>query len=535
MKNLSAVKFRTYVVLFLITLTFFSSSMLSVKAIGAVIDQQCGTTNGLGTVSVGNHEPIGQTFTPTQSNVVGFSIYIRSQNGVPTPMTAKILAGGIGGSEIGSMDFIVPEAFGSTTNGAWFSVSFNSSIAVTPGNTYALDLTENLGSAGIRLYQCSDSYAGGNGYSDGTLGISSYTFTESAQTAVTVTTTSIMSTSVAPMADFAITSSGSSISITPGGVGSVTIIVVSLNGFNSSVSLTASWIGSAPAGVSASVTSPVIPTSGSSASSPLTVTASSVASTGTFTIRVIGVSGSLTHTVAPDITVQISAVSTSSTIMNSTTTSTLPASPPPSCAVAISTFGSEVAPLVQGLRVFRDNSIMKTRTGSAFMIVFNAWYYSFSPNLAHYLGTHQTARSTLKYTLYPLIGILYASYYSYLLVSPLNAEAGAVVAGIVGAGLLGLIYMAPIGYIAKRILQRRAKSLTLSTIYLAGWVGISVAMVAMANFVSSSLVLGIVTANLALSMLSLGAILGTKILKLPKLEFVSQSFLRERIQSKTDM
>ncbi|HXY83326.1 MAG TPA: CFI-box-CTERM domain-containing protein [Candidatus Saccharimonadales bacterium] len=618
-----AVKFRTVFLLTVVVLMLFTTVALQVKGITVVVDQQCATTNGLGTTTLGNHEPIGQTFTPTQSSVVGFSIYISSGNGVPTPMTAKILSGGIGGSLVGSKNFSIPEAFGSP-NGAWFSVSFPSGVPVTPGHTYAIDLTDNLASAGIRLYQCTDTYSGGNGYSEGSLGISSYTFTESAgtfsvgvsppaltivqglsqnstvtisslsnftspvqlnasavpagvsvvfgsntltppanglittpltvmvsggaaigsygititatsgamspnavlnltittaatTTLMTTSTTSNMTTSMTPVADFAITSSVSSVSVAPGGNGAATIVVVSINGFNSPVSLSASWVGAAPAGVSATVTSPVVPVSGSAASSPLTITATPGASSGNFTVRIIGTSGMLTHTVTPDITVQVLTATTTTSAAMSSTTSALPVTPPPSCAVAIATFGSEIAPLVQGLRTFRDQSIMKTHSGTAFMTLFNAWYYSFSPNVARYVSAHPIDRTVLKYGLYPLVGILYASYYSYLLVSTISSEGGVIVAGIVAAILMGLVYLAPIGFLVNRILRRHGGPMGLSRMLVVGWVGVSVVMFAASYFTSSSLILGIGTANLALGMLSLGCVLGTQVLAFPKL------------------
>jgi hypothetical protein len=234
----------------------------------------------------------------------------------------------------------------------------------------------------------------------------------------------------------------------------------------------------------------------------------------------------LTHTVTPDITVQVMAVTTTTSAAMSSTTSALPVTPPPSCAVAIATLGSEVAPLVQGLRTFRDRSIMKTHSGTAFMTLFNAWYYSFSPSVARYVSAHPIDRAVLKYSLYPLVGILYASFYSYLLVSPISSEGGVIVAGMVGAILVGLVYLAPIGYLVNRILRRHGRSPGLSRIFVSGWIGVSAVMVAVSYFMNSSLVLGIATANLALGMLSLGCVLGTQVLALAKLV---NPFLRIRI------
>jgi len=83
--------------------------------------------------------------------------------------------------------------------------------------------------------------------------------------------------------------------------------ITSINNFNSSVSLSGAWVGAAPTGVSFSYNpSSVTPPKNSSAYSDLTVTASSTASLGTFTLRTSATSGSLTRTA--DLTVNIVAV-----------------------------------------------------------------------------------------------------------------------------------------------------------------------------------------------------------------------------------
>jgi len=49
------------------------------------------------------------------------------------------------------------------------------------------------------------------------------------------------------------------------------------------------------------------------------------------------------------------------------------------CLIATATFGSELAPQVQQLRELRDNKLLQTNSGSAFMSGFNQFYYLFSP------------------------------------------------------------------------------------------------------------------------------------------------------------
>ena len=52
------------------------------------------------------------------------------------------------------------------------------------------------------------------------------------------------------------------------------------------------------------------------------------------------------------------------------------------CLIATATYGSEMAPQVQQLRELRDNQLLQTQSGTAFMGTFNDIYYSFSPTIA---------------------------------------------------------------------------------------------------------------------------------------------------------
>jgi len=105
----------------------------------------------------------------------------------------------------------------------------------------------------------------------------------------------------APVPDFGISASPSSVGVAQGGTGTSTITVSSLNGFSSAVDLGASGL---PTGVSASFApGSVTPPSGGSATSTLTFTASATASTGTFTVTVTGTSGSLVHSTNISLTV----------------------------------------------------------------------------------------------------------------------------------------------------------------------------------------------------------------------------------------
>jgi hypothetical protein len=223
----------------------------------------------------------------------------------------------------------------------------------------------------------------------------------------------------------------------------------------------------------------------------------------------------LIHAVVSNITVQIlhvqnmSTTSTASTIVKSTTS--FPNGP--TCAVSSATSGSALAPLATTLRSFRDQSILRTRMGTAFLTFFNPWYYSFSPPVASYLYRHPTERTIFRYALYPLIGVLYASYYSYMLVSPLNNEVASLTAGVLAAGMLGLIYVAIPMQLIRRVLRREGAGRSLPELSrLAACFVISSVLVGVTYLSGGEFGLGMATVSLILWALSLGAALGMRAL-----------------------
>ena len=76
------------------------------------------------------------------------------------------------------------------------------------------------------------------------------------------------------------------------------------------------------------------------------------------------------------------------------------------CLIATATFGSELAPQVQQLRELRDNTILSTESGTAFMTGFNQFYYSFSPTIADLEREHPVFKEVMKLTLTPMISSL---------------------------------------------------------------------------------------------------------------------------------
>ena len=73
------------------------------------------------------------------------------------------------------------------------------------------------------------------------------------------------------------------------------------------------------------------------------------------------------------------------------------------CLIATAAFGSEMAPQIQFLREIRDNTVLQTESGSAFMSGFNQFYYSFSPAIADYERENTVFKEAVKLTLTPLL------------------------------------------------------------------------------------------------------------------------------------
>lgn len=73
------------------------------------------------------------------------------------------------------------------------------------------------------------------------------------------------------------------------------------------------------------------------------------------------------------------------------------------CLIATAAFGSELSPQVQQLREFRDNTVLATQSGTAFMTTFNQFYYSFSPTIADYEREQPIFKEAVKIVLTPLL------------------------------------------------------------------------------------------------------------------------------------
>ena len=76
------------------------------------------------------------------------------------------------------------------------------------------------------------------------------------------------------------------------------------------------------------------------------------------------------------------------------------------CLVATAAYGSEMAPQVQLLREVRDNTVLGTQSGSAFMAGFGQLYYSFSPTVADWERQSPAFREAVRMAITPLVSTL---------------------------------------------------------------------------------------------------------------------------------
>ena len=155
------------------------------------------------------------------------------------------------------------------------------------------------------------------------------------------------------------------------------------------------------------------------------------------------------------------------------------------CFIVTAAFGSELTPQVQYLRHFRDNYILSTASGTAFMKIFDSVYYSFSPQIAEYEREQPWMQSTIKVALYPLFGILMAAERVHVAVG--GGEVGSILAGAVSSVLIGAVYLAPVGYAVSR--YRRVANKLLAIIVCAATAILAITVLALDVFLPLSAVI----------------------------------------------
>jgi hypothetical protein len=214
--------------------------------------------------------------------------------------------------------------------------------------------------------------------------------------------------------------------------------------------------------------------------------------------------GQTQFTILPQTTVTPTSSSSSST--SSSSSSSQPSGPPSQCFIATATYGSEIAPEVALLRYFRDAQVLRTSAGRSFMQAFNAFYYSFSPQVASFISANGIVRSSMKVILYPLIGILFFSSKIFQVLS-FNAELSITISGIIAALGIGVVYIGPIAVICSRLGRPKVSSLwsTVRQLNLVSCI-ISTFAIIVGEEISSPLLLTSATVATVLSFLLLGAL-----------------------------
>ena len=101
------------------------------------------------------------------------------------------------------------------------------------------------------------------------------------------------------------------------------------------------------------------------------------------------------------------------------------------CLIATAAIGSELSPQIQQLRELRDNTVLATESGSAFMSGFNQFYYSFSPAIADMERQNPVFKEFVKFTITPLL-------WSLSILSHVNVDSEAEMLGY-GIGIILLI------------------------------------------------------------------------------------------------
>jgi hypothetical protein len=200
---------------------------------------------------------------------------------------------------------------------------------------------------------------------------------------------------------------------------------------------------------------------------------------------------------------QFTVISQTFTSTSSSSSTLLQPQPNPNtCLIATATYGSAMAPEVVRLRNFRDSQVARTIAGRHFMLAFNAFYYSFSPQAASLISAHSNLAAFMRVGMYPMISILsVASKLDSIL--PIDAEAAVTVSGILAASSLGFVYFGiPLTMLGFGECERSRRMTRWTVISCA----ISLSILTVAETVAASTLLLIGSTTVVLSFLSLGSV-----------------------------
>jgi len=292
--------------------------------------------------------------------------------------------------------------------------------------------------------------------------------------------------------DFALVASPQVVSLGQGTSASITVTGTSLSGFGGPVTLSYTN----PPGVTLAFNpNPISVNPEGNTSSNVEVSVAPNAAGGMSSVTIQGSNGGVVHSIGV-----ILIVSNSSTTAAGT-------GPKTACFIATATYGSELSPEVQLLRNFRDNSLAKTKSGSSFLIVFNTWYYSFSPSVASYIAAHEGLRTGMKVILYPLVAFLYVAAALYSRLSPVP-ELATIMSGLVASSLIGAFYVGiPWGLLARRFRKRSQHFEKCAVILLGGLCALSIGLI-----MQSTLMLMVASSATVLLAMAASAMLAARIL-----------------------
>ena len=154
--------------------------------------------------------------------------------------------------------------------------------------------------------------------------------------------------------------------------------------------------------------------------------------------------------------------------------------------------------------------LLKTFAGSIFMATFNAWYYSFSPNVAGFITEHPATTTLMRSALYPMITILKLGVATFNVASG-NPETAAVLSGLVVSCLIGVVYLTvPLSVCLSRArsrqIARRLEHILLITVLGSG------SAILFAELVHSSQILMLGAPAFVLALMTLSGLLASRLL-----------------------
>jgi hypothetical protein len=147
---------------------------------------------------------------------------------------------------------------------------------------------------------------------------------------------------------------------------------------------------------------------------------------------------------------------------------------------------------------------MKTRAGYEFMVVFNTWYYSFSPFVARSITSSHVEQGIMKVVLYPLVGILALSSDTFALTKG-DPEVAVVLSGLEASFLIGAFYLGlPIGFLRAKVkgsTDERSQKLLMK--FLVGSLASGIALLCLGEVLVAPALLMISASTVILSTLAL--------------------------------